>query len=55
LLQINGPNGRWKDSNLANLLGEEKAVAVEGKNNLISYFTVITKLKFNYFQVKCKK
>lgn len=26
---INGPNGRWKESNLAKLLGEEPTAAVE--------------------------
>jgi solute carrier family 44 (choline transporter-like protein), member 1 len=28
---INGPTGRWKESNLANLLGEEPVEAVEGR------------------------
>jgi solute carrier family 44 (choline transporter-like protein), member 1 len=28
---INGPTGRWKESNLATLLGEERAEAVEGR------------------------
>ena len=28
---INGPSGRWKESNLANLLGEEPVEAVEGR------------------------
>lgn len=28
---INGPTGRWKESNLANLLGEERCEVVEGQ------------------------
>jgi solute carrier family 44 (choline transporter-like protein), member 1 len=48
-LQINGPNGRWQTSNLANLLGEERAVAVEGQMQEVE-LTPITKQPFSSYR-----
>jgi hypothetical protein len=54
LFQINGPNGRWKESNLANLLGEERevreerAVAVEGQMQEVE-LQPITKQPFSHY------
>lgn len=50
---INGPNGRWKESNLANLLGEEKAEAdvVEGRMQQIE-LSPITKQPFSGYNVE---
>lgn len=44
---INGPAGRWKDSNLANLLGEERIVAVEGRMQEVE-LRPITKQPFGW-------
>jgi solute carrier family 44 protein 1 (choline transporter-like protein) len=46
---INGPNGRWKDSNLANLLGEEKVIAVEGQMHEVE-LQPITKQPFGSYR-----
>lgn len=46
---INGPNGRWKESNLANLLGEERAVAVEGQMQEVE-LQPITKQPFGHYR-----
>ncbi|KAG5678794.1 hypothetical protein PVAND_008429 [Polypedilum vanderplanki] len=46
---INGPNGRWKESNLANLLGEEKAVAVEGQMHEVE-LQPITRQPFGHYR-----
>lgn len=43
---INGPSGRWKESNLANLLGEEPVEAVDGRMQQIE-LTPITKQPFS--------
>lgn len=43
---INGPAGRWKESNLANLLGEEPVEAVEGRMQEVE-LTPITKQPFS--------
>lgn len=43
---INGPTGRWKDSNLAKLLGEEPIEAVEGRMQEVE-LTPITKQPFS--------
>lgn len=43
---INGPTGRWKESNLANLLGEEPVEAVEGRMQEVE-LTPITKQPFS--------
>lgn len=43
---INGPSGRWKETNLANLLGEERVEAVDGRMQQIE-LTPITKQPFS--------
>lgn len=43
---INGPTGRWRESNLANLLGEEPVEAVEGRMQEVE-LTPITKQPFS--------
>lgn len=43
---INGPTGRWRESNLANLLGEEAVEAVEGRMQEVE-LTPITKQPFS--------
>lgn len=43
---INGPSGRWRESNLANLLGEEPVEAVDGRMQQIE-LTPITKQPFS--------
>jgi solute carrier family 44 (choline transporter-like protein), member 1 len=43
---INGPSGRWKESNLAKLLGEEPIEAVEGRMQEVE-LTPITKQPFS--------
>lgn len=44
---INGPSGRWKESNLANLLGEERVEAVEGRMQEVE-LRPITKQPFGW-------
>lgn len=43
---INGPTGRWRESNLANLLGEESVEVVEGRMQEVE-LTPITKQPFS--------
>lgn len=43
---INGPTGRWRESNLANLLGEERVEAIEGRMQEVE-LTPITKQPFS--------
>lgn len=43
---INGPTGRWRETNLANLLGEEPVEAVEGRMQEVES-TPITKQPFS--------
>jgi solute carrier family 44 (choline transporter-like protein), member 1 len=44
--QINGPTGRWRETNLANLLGEEAVEAVDGRMVSVE-LTPITKQPFS--------
>lgn len=46
---INGPGGRWQESNLANLLGEERVEAVDGRMQEVE-LTPITKQPFSSHQ-----
>lgn len=48
---INGPNGRWKESNLAKLLGEEPQQAIEEQRVHSVEMTPINKQPFSQHNI----